>query len=52
MTPKVITINGHTFHEGDWMSIDGSTGNVYEGQIATVGTSTENANFKALHGLG
>ena len=27
---KVITINGHTFHEGDWMSIDGSTGNIYE----------------------
>ncbi len=42
---KVITINGHTFHEGDWMSIDGSTGNIYEGQIATV-ASTENANFK------
>ena len=42
---KVITINGHTFHEGDWMSIDGATGNIYEGQIATV-ASTENANFK------
>ena len=46
---KVITINGHTFHEGDWMSIDGSTGNVYEGQIATV-ASTENANFKRFMG--
>ena len=46
---KVITINGHTFHEGDWMSIDGSTGNIYEGQIATV-ASTENANFKRFMG--
>ncbi len=34
---KTITIDGHTFHEGDLISIDGSTGNVYEGQIATVG---------------
>ena len=46
---KVITINGHTFHEGDWMSIDGSTGNIYEGKIATV-ASTENANFKRFMG--
>ena len=42
---KAFSINGHTFHEGDWLSIDGSTGNIYEGQIATV-ASTENANFK------
>ena len=42
---KVVTINGHVFHEGDWISIDGSTGNIYEGQIATV-ASTENTNFK------
>ena len=41
---KVFTINGHTFHEGDWISIDGSTGNIYAGQIATV-ASTENTNF-------
>ena len=36
-------------HEGDWISIDGSTGNIYEGQIATV-ASTENANFKRFMG--
>lgn len=46
---KTFTINGHTFHEGDWMSIDGSTGNIYVGQIATV-ASTENANFKRFMG--
>ena len=48
---KVITINGHTFHEGDWMSIDGSTGNIYEGQIATVRFHRERQ-LQALHGLG
>jgi pyruvate,orthophosphate dikinase len=42
---KTFTINGKTFHEGDWMSLDGSTGNIYEGQISTV-ASTENPNFK------
>ena len=42
---KTFTINGHTFHEGDWISLDGSTGNIYIGKIATV-ASTENVNFK------
>ncbi len=42
---KTITINGHVFHEGDWISIDGSTGNIYEGQIKTV-DATENPNLK------
>ena len=42
---KTITINGHVFHEGDWISIDGSTGNIYEGQVKTV-DATENPNLK------
>ena len=46
---KTFEINGHKFAEGDWMSIDGSTGNIYAGQIATV-ASTENANFKRFMG--
>ncbi len=29
---KVSPGNGHTFHEGDWISIDGSTGNIYDGR--------------------
>ncbi len=32
----VTTKDGATFHEGDWMSLDGSTGNVYGEQIKTV----------------
>ncbi len=31
-----MTVNGEIFHEGDKISIDGSTGNVYAGEIATV----------------
>ena len=33
---KKFTLAGKTFKEGDWISIDGSTGNIYDGQIATV----------------
>ena len=32
----VTTKDGKTYHEGDWMSLDGSTGNVYGEQIKTV----------------
>ena len=42
---KTFTINGKTFHEGDFISIDGTTGNIYEGQIATV-AATENTNLQ------
>ena len=33
---KKFTLGGKTFHEGDVISIDGSTGNIYDGAIATV----------------
>ncbi|MCC8129382.1 MAG: pyruvate, phosphate dikinase [Clostridiales bacterium] len=32
---KVATLAGHEIHEGDFISIDGSTGNVYLGKLAT-----------------
>ena len=33
---KKFTLGGKTFHEGDEISIDGTTGNIYEGLIPTV----------------
>ncbi len=33
---KKFTLAGKTFHEGDFISIDGTTGNIYEGIIPTV----------------
>ena len=33
---KQFTLNGKTYHEGDYISIDGSTGNIYDGEIKTV----------------
>ena len=32
---KVFTLGGETFHEGDYISLDGSTGKIYKGDIAT-----------------
>ena len=33
---KKFTLAGKVFKEGDWLSIDGGTGNIYDGVIATV----------------
>ena len=33
---KVFTLAGKQYHEGDYISIDGSTGNIYDGIIPTV----------------
>ena len=33
---KKFTLAGKEFHEGDFISIDGTTGNIYDGQIKTV----------------
>ena len=36
---KKFELAGKTFHEGDYISIDGSTGNIYDGIIPTVDAS-------------
>ena len=36
---KQFTLAGKTYHEGDCISIDGSTGNIYDGLIPTVDAS-------------
>ena len=33
---KRFTLSGKVFKEGDWLSIDGGTGNIYDGVIPTV----------------
>ena len=46
---KQFTLNGKTFHEGDFISIDGSTGNIYDGIIPTV-DATIDGNFGRIMG--
>ncbi len=41
---KTFTVGGKIYKEGDWISLDGSTGNVYGEKIDTV-TATVSGNF-------
>ena len=36
---KKFELSGKVYHEGDWLSIDGSTGNIYDGAVPTVDAS-------------
>ena len=36
---KQFTLAGKTYHEGDWLSLDGSIGNIYDGAMPTVDAS-------------
>ena len=33
---RTLTVDGHEYHEGDWISLNGSTGNIIEGKVATM----------------
>lgn len=44
---RTLTIKGQVFNEGDWLSLDGSTGYVYEGKIATQDAEIDD-NFREL----
>ena len=41
---KTFTVNGNTYHDGDWISLDGTTGKVFGEKIDTV-TATVSGNF-------
>ena len=47
---KVITINGRTFKEGDWMSLDGSTGKIYGEEVKTVPADVNSGYFGRIMG--
>ena len=48
---KKFELAGKTYHEGDWISIDGSTGNIYDGLIPTVPASVDSGDFGRIMGL-
>jgi len=47
---RSLSINGKILNEGDWLSLDGSTGNVYEGRIPTQDADLDD-NFTELMSL-
>ena len=48
---KKFVLAGKTYHEGDFISIDGSTGNIYDGIIPTVPASVDSGDFGRIMGL-
>ena len=44
---KYFTLGGHTIHEGDYISLDGSTGKIYLGDVPTVEASIS-GNFQRI----
>ena len=48
---KKFTLAGKEFHEGDYISIDGTTGNIYDGDIKTV-DATIAGDFESCYGMG
>ena len=46
---KYFTLGGYTFHEGDYISLDGTTGKIYKGDIKTV-EATVSGNFGRIMG--
>ncbi|MBO4816474.1 MAG: pyruvate, phosphate dikinase [Clostridia bacterium] len=46
---KTFELGGYTFHEGDYISLDGTTGKIYKGDIKTVEASVS-GNFGRIMG--
>ncbi|MDO4479361.1 MAG: pyruvate, phosphate dikinase [Lachnospiraceae bacterium] len=45
---KTFTLGGHTYKEGDIISFDGSTGNIYDGALAVKEGSIDDDDFKTI----
>src|SRR5438552_10541397 len=47
---REMHVKGQVFHEGDWISLDGTTGRVIKGKLNTVEASADNADLQKLMG--
>ncbi len=45
---KTATLGGHIYHEGDVISFDGSTGNIYDGALAVQEGAIDDEDFKTI----
>jgi len=45
-----MRVKGHTFKEGDWISLDGTTGRVIKGKLNTLEPSSDDADLQKLMG--
>ncbi len=49
---KEMRVKGQTFKEGDWLSLDGTTGRVIKGKLNTLDASPDDPGPGQVHGLG
>ena len=42
MSSRTLTVGNDTLHEGEWISIDGTSGNIYLGKVETVAPDLDN----------
>ncbi len=47
---KEMRVKGHVFHEGDWISLDGTTGRVIKGRLATIPVNPDNPDLVQFMG--
>jgi pyruvate,orthophosphate dikinase len=47
---REMRAKGQVFHEGDWISLDGTTGRVIKGKLNTLEASADNADLQKLMG--
>ena len=48
---KVLTAGNTQLREGDWITLEGSTGKIFEGQVATVEPDPTSGDFAAFMGM-
>lgn len=48
---KTLSVGNLTLHEGDFISLNGSKGNIYEGQIPMIKAAEENPDFQEFMSL-
>jgi pyruvate,orthophosphate dikinase len=47
---RIMRVGEHTFKEGDWLSLDGTTGRVIKGQLGTVPAKPDDPDLQTLLG--
>jgi len=45
---KTLTVGGKALHEGDWITLEGGTGKVFDGQVATMEPDPNSGDFAAF----
>ncbi|MDD6348292.1 MAG: pyruvate, phosphate dikinase [Lachnospiraceae bacterium] len=45
---KTIELGGHVYHEGDWISFDGSNGTIYDGELPVIAGAIDDDDFKTI----